>query len=108
MARAGELDRLVRIEFNTPTRTGSGDTIDSWALLGEECWARRMDERGREFFDAQQVTAEQSTIWRLRWRGDITASMRVVDGGDIWDIQYITESSRRRDTLQLACTRLGA
>jgi len=105
--RAGDLDRLVRIEQNIPTRDPSGAALDSWTLLAEE-WARRLDGRGRELFAARQVTAEAVTAWRLRWREDVRPAMRIVDGADMWDIEFVAEIGGRREGLDLGCIKRDA
>lgn len=108
--RAGDLDRLVRIEVNTPSRSGSGDMVDSWALFAS-VWAKRLDDKGRKFFAASQVTGEAVTVWRLRWLAGVTTAMRVVDtvnGTEIWDIESVAEFRGRQEGLDLACVRQGA
>lgn len=112
--RAGELDRLVRIEVNTPTRSGTGAAIDGWALFAQ-VHARRMDARGREFFAGAQVTGEAATVWRIRWLAGVASAMRVREirdgvpvAGEEWDIKFIQELGGRQEGLDLACTRLGA
>lgn len=105
--RAGDLDRLVRLEQNTPTRSPTGAEVDSWGLVAE-IWARRMDGRGREFFSGAEVTGEAATVFRIRWRADVRAAMRIVDGSDIWDIQFTQEIGGRQEGLDVACIRQGA
>jgi head-tail adaptor len=104
--RAGDLDRLVRIEVNTPTRATDGGEIDAWGLFAEVA-AQRLDAKGREFFAGDELTGEAVTVWRLRWLAGVKTAMRVVDGSEIWDIKSAVEFGGRREGLDLACARLG-
>ena len=105
--RAGKLDRLVRLEENTPSRSGTGDMVDGWGLVAQ-IWAGRRDDRGREFFSGGELTGEAVTIWVARWRDGVRTAMRIVDGADVWDITSIAETAGRHKGLELACPRQGA
>lgn len=105
--RAGRLDRLVTIQSNAPTQSATGAALDSWSDLAT-VWAARLDGKGREFFEAAQVKAEAATIYRIRWRDDVTAGMRILDGAEIWDIQSVALIGGRREALEVVATRLGA
>ena len=97
----GRLDRLITIEQNTPTTT-SGEPVPAWATFAT-VYAMKSDQRGREFFDAQQVVAERTTVFRIRWLAGVTELMRIVFDSITYDIKAISEVGRH-DALDLFCT----
>lgn len=105
--RAGNLDRRVIIQANTPTQDGTGAAIDGWATLAT-VWAQRADKPGREFFASAQTIAEAATAYRIRYRSDVTAGMRIVDGNETWDIRSVGLLGGRKEALELFATRLNA
>lgn len=105
--QAGRLDRRVTIEAYTATRDAAGGEARNWAELAT-VWAEKRDLAGREFLTAsQEAQAQVETLWRTRWRPDITAKMRLVHDGVIYDIEGVAELGRR-DGLELRCRRTNA
>lgn len=91
--RAGELDRRVVIESNTPTRTASGDETEVWTTFATRS-ARKIDLAGDEQFRGRAIAAEISTIFTIRDLAGITVLMRISLGGLIYDIRGIKEIGR--------------
>ncbi len=52
--RAGDLDRLIRLESLSNTQDDFGAPVESWTLEGEQ-WAKKHEGLGREFFTAAQA-----------------------------------------------------
>ncbi len=92
---AGLLDRRIVIEQNTPTTDAFGAEVESWSTL-DTVWAQIMQPKGREVFEANQVVAEVDVVFRIRWRSDVTAKMRVSYGGETYDIAAAIEVRRQR------------
>lgn len=101
--RAGRLDRLITIQSFTKAVDAFHQPIETWANLDTNptVWAERRDLRGREYFQAQQVNAEVTAIYRLRWRGDLTTQMRIVDSGVTYEIVSPPIEIGRREGLEL-------
>ena len=100
---AGRLDRRITIQVKTVTPDATGQRIESWSDLAT-VWAEVKPLGGREFFAARQISAEQTTRFRIRYRADITREMRLiypVPDGDTYDIQSAEEDRRfgRREAL---------
>ena len=93
----GRLDRRIVIEVNTPTRSPSGEKVDSWATLAT-VWAEVRPLRGKEFFDAAAVQSEIDTKFRIRFRSDLTTKMRINYDGNLYDIHSIAELGRHAAT----------
>jgi SPP1 family predicted phage head-tail adaptor len=63
---------------------------------GYQEWAERLELRGDERWNAQQVVAAISAKYRIRYRSDITPMVRLVDAdGREYDIQAQLELGRR-------------
>ena len=92
--RAGNLDRRITIEKNTPVQdSDSGELVAGWATLAT-MWAQVRPLRGSERFEAQRENAERVSVFRIRHRTDIDETMRIVYGGDEYDIESIAELGR--------------
>ena len=89
----GRLDRRIVIEVNTPTTSASGEKKPNWGTLAT-VWAEVRPLRGKEFFDAAAVQSEIDTKFRIRYRSDLTAKMRINYAGNLYDIHSIAEIGR--------------
>ena len=103
--RIGRLDR--RITFIQRIVT-SGDSNEDYTSGWEEVdavptvWARKADLRGKEVVMNDQVQFMYLTIWTVRYRTDIKASMRLVDGnGQVYEIVTISEGEGRSRFLDI-------
>lgn len=65
-------------------------------------WGGKRDLRGREFFAAQQESAELQATWTIRWRSDVLATDRLVSEGMTFEIVHIAEIGRHGG-LDLVC-----
>lgn len=98
--RAGRLDRLITIEQPIESTDPSyGAPIQTWATLAQ-VWAQVKPVRGSEYFAAQQMNARVDTVFKIRYRSDLTTKMRISYGGELYDIQSIIELGRN-DGLEL-------
>lgn len=93
----GKLDRRIRVEQRTVTQNATGEADEAWATLFET-WAERRDMRGREAIAARQTDFDGETMWRIRWRADVSHdATRLVDLEDdqIHDIVSVALIGRR-------------
>ena len=104
--RAGTLDRRVRIEQETTSQDGFGEPVVTWAVL-DVVAAQVKPIRGQERFQAQQVSAEATTRFRIRHRTDLTEKMRLLHDGEAYDIVAILEIGRREGLEILAKAKAG-
>lgn len=91
--RAGTLDQRVKIESKVEARDAEGGVTESWATF-DTVWAKVIGIGGREFFDAAAVNAEDTVVFRVRWRTGILQTMRMVWDGRNYDIRAIKELGR--------------
>lgn len=105
--QAGRLDRRIRIEEATTSADSFGQPLETWALVAE-VWAELAPLKGGERWMAQQVTAETTTRFRIRYRDDVTEKMRIVYDGAEYDIASVTEIGRREGLEIMATAKVPA
>lgn len=118
---AGDLDRLVRIEFNTPTASGAhGTMVDDWRplvvlpgspVVAAQLWAEIQDalpSRSEAVTQGLNVARNQSRI-RMRYRSDVTSAMRIVDvaSGYVYQIIGGPAELGRRQFIEMQCERVS-
>ena len=98
MAGAGDLDRLITIQRATVTPNGFNEPIETW---GDHAtvWASRRDASAYETYRAQEVDAEISARFRVRWSSqtaDVSARDRIRFDGRIYNIVGVRDVERNR------------
>ena len=89
------LDRVIKLQVGLQG-IGGDPTAISWATTAE-VWAQRLDKVAMERYVASVEIETVDGAFLIRYREDIAASWRIVDdSGDIWDVQGIVETERRR------------
>lgn len=107
--RAGRLRHRITVEsyvIGSPQRTPSGEENGEWTALYTDIAAEWQTLSGNALFAAQQHHAEVRGIWRIRWRSDITAKMRIVHGGLYYQILFVPpfDKMRKRVEMDLECS----
>ena len=101
MLEAGKLNRRITIQRRAAGVDSRGQASGAWQDVAT-VWAMEMPRSAREFFAAGQYQPELSMAWRIRYRTDITADMRVVDDrGQPWEIVGPPVPSARREWLDV-------
>ncbi len=103
--RAGDCNRQIVIEKNTPTRDAFGAEVPNWSTFAT-VWASIEPLRGREFFDA---LAQRAEIWgqiRFWYIDGVTTGMRVLWGSKLYDIRSVACPDERRRELLLTVREL--
>lgn len=100
---AGQLDRRITIQARAAGVDERGQPNGTWTTVAT-VWAMPMPKAGREYFAAGQMQAEGGMAWRIRYRTDITAAMRVLDDlAEPWEIAAPPMPSANREWLDLFC-----
>lgn len=102
--QAGRLRHRVTIEQVTETPNEFGEPTETWAEFAS-AWADREDLTGRELFAAQQVSATVTTRFTMRYVTGVTAKMRLLSDGIVYDIDYPADQEGRGRTLIILATR---
>lgn len=104
-ARIGELNRRITIQRATPTTNSYGEEIVTWSKLAT-AWAAMRNVPQKEPFAGDQFVSVVSTIFTLRHRSDVTAKMRIVDDGKIYEIDSVADPDGARRFVECQCTLL--
>jgi SPP1 family predicted phage head-tail adaptor len=97
---AGKLNRRITLETNTTTRSKSGQEINTWGDA-VPVWAEVLQPTAKEVFEADQLSAIQTAVFKIRYRSGISAAKtRVTFDGQTYNITGVTEIGRR-EGLQL-------
>ena len=80
-ANAGKLDERVTIESYSETQASTGEITETWATH-HSCWAERVGKGGTETFEADQLTAINKVLWRIRYKSTVNEKMRIKDRND--------------------------
>lgn len=95
--RSGELDRRITIERFTETRDEFNNVVKIWADLAT-VWASKLDVSDSERVASQEVGAEISTRFRVRYSSvvsDLNPKDRLRFGGRVYEISAVKEIERR-------------
>ena len=98
MIRSGNLHKKITIQQVTEGRTESGAVTETWSTFAEP-FASVEPVSGREYFAAQQVQAENTVKFRIRYQRGINPKMRILYNDNVYDIQSIINGSERNDEL---------
>lgn len=102
--KAGNLDRRITIEQPSTSRNGFGENEPTWSTLAT-VWAEVYPVKGSEEFAGQQVYAENTLGFRIRYRTDVTREMRVDYNGEKYDIRSVNQPrGTRHEVLEIAAT----
>ncbi|QDP57384.1 MAG: putative head completion protein [Prokaryotic dsDNA virus sp.] len=96
---AGRMDRRITLErFTEVGRDAFNDPIMDWAPICPPVWASKEDIRDGERWSAQEVGAEVTTRFQVRWSSavaDFNPKDRVLFGGRVYDVVAAKEIGRR-------------
>lgn len=104
MSNAFALDKRVALQVRSSARDALNKPVNAWinVLPGDgKVWARIQDISGRQYVAAGGKQNEVVTEITIRYRAGVTASMRVLHGVVIYDIEAVLE--RDRHWLVLMC-----
>ena len=100
MIPAGKLRHSITIQVSTVTQDDYGASVESWDTFAT---VRASVEplQGREYFAAQQVQAEVTTRFRIRYLAGVKPSMRVLFEGRTFDVQAVLDPNEMHRELHL-------
>jgi SPP1 family predicted phage head-tail adaptor len=101
--RAGELDRRIKLQQRSATKTDTGTEVQTWTDVAT-VWANIQPLSGRELIAAAAVEAETTHMIVIRYRQGVTARMRAVYGSRIFNITAVVEPQMAHVSLELLCT----
>ena len=98
---SGRLDG--RVILQAPVYNTDGDEITGWSDV-ITVWAAVEPAGGSQLALANQDISQLPVMVTIRFRSDVDARWRVVDGSHTYEVQAVADVARRRATLALHCT----
>lgn len=83
--KAEQFDRQITVSRRVETEDALGTKTYTWALF-KTLWAKKITVRGRQLFAAGQLHATVTDVFRIRYRTDLDATMRVTYLGQHYDL----------------------
>jgi SPP1 family predicted phage head-tail adaptor len=100
--QAGNLDRRITIQQNTPSVDSYGDEVESWADF-KTVWANVKRKSGKETVRSDQTVADASTMFKIRYLSGLHERMRISYNSAIYYIDSIVEFGRQ-DSMEITAT----
>jgi SPP1 family predicted phage head-tail adaptor len=98
----GRLRHRITIEQSTETRDANGDRVPAWNVFAADVPAAFQSGPGREYLAAEAIRAEVAGRFNIRYLPGVTAQMRVLWDGLVWNIKappIVDPTARREMTL---------
>lgn len=107
MARIGNLDQRITLQSYTTTSDGAGGQTRTWADLASvpDVWAKVEAKGGSEGFSSDRVEAVGSFVFTIRNRTDLDERMRIVWGGENYNVRTILREGSRAMYLKIVAER---
>jgi SPP1 family predicted phage head-tail adaptor len=100
--RAGTLRRQIVIQQPTQGQDGIGGLTQVWTTFGTS-YAAIVPNNGREAIQAQQLSAQQPVLIRMRYLPGVQPKMRALYGTRIFEIASVANLQERNRELELTC-----
>lgn len=106
MSPAGEYNTKIIFQEKTTTKDENNAPDETWSNQ-IECWAKKNDFQGREFWDAMQTSSEITGEFETRYRTDINSSMRIKEknSGNIFSIESVIDPNNNHEKLLIRVNR---
>lgn len=85
MISAGNLNKKITIQQNTPIKQPDGSKKENWTTL-KIVWSDILQQGAREFYQAQKKHSEVTTVFQIRYFVGLTTKHRILYGTRIFDI----------------------
>ena len=82
---AGKLNRKITLQIKTVIFDTDGYRTETWADVAT-VWAEMITTGGKELYAAQRMNDETNAVFRIRYRSDLNADMRLKLGDRIFAI----------------------
>ncbi|MBD1373717.1 phage head closure protein [Hazenella sp. IB182357] len=102
-----QLRRRVTIQKSTKIKNSEGAFTTVWTDVAT-IWAGIKPLRGREYFQAAAVQAENTVRFHIRYRKGIEPAMRILYDSRIFDIQSVIDVNERHKEIELMCKEVDA
>jgi len=100
--RAGTLNSRATIQRRAAEKNAFGQVVGEWVDVAT-VWANVRYFNGKEYTTSGQEIGAATVSVRIRYRKDVTTSMRVLCGGYTLNIKAVLPDTARREYVDLAC-----
>ena len=90
----GRMYRRLLLKRRAIAQSASGEPIETFTDLAT-VWGQRVELRGAERYESQQVAAKVDVKYIIRYRDDVGPLDRFTEGGREYDISAVLEIGRR-------------
>lgn len=106
--KAGQLRDRITIQMRATTDDAAGEPTLSWSNFATNIAANATDVSGSEYIAGQALVNAVITTIVIRYRVGVTAAMRVLSRGVVYNIQAVLEPENKRREMHLMCVRGAA
>lgn len=106
--KSGDLKHYIRIDApveGAPDRYGRRTV--TWEEVAQ-LYAKVSDVSGREYFAAAAYQMENTVSFTIRYDSTVNSGMRVIFGGNAYDIKEVNHLGYRGDFMTLKCMKVIA
>ena len=101
--KAGKLRNLITIQSRDSGEDAAGQPLQTWTDVAS-VWADILGANGMQTIKAPLDGVEiNSYSFRIRYREDINAGMRVVSNGQHFDVKQVRLDMARKEWADLIC-----
>jgi SPP1 family predicted phage head-tail adaptor len=101
---SGAMDLRVTLKSRSTSTDAMGQDAITWVSVAT-VWARRINQRSAEAFQAAQVGDDDVIELHIRHRTDVRTTWRLELGGVGYDIISVSDFGGRKDRTRLLCRR---
>lgn len=105
--KTGRLNRRIVIQQRLATENELGERVSGWQIVAT-VWANIINKSGLETVRNEMDMSVVSASIRIRYRTDINAGMRVLDGSTVYDIQAVLLDRTGKQYVDLVCQTGGS
>ena len=105
MLQAGKLTQRITLQAPTIGKGTSGGITKAWADVAANVPAavRHLSGNERQASSAGGQVAEARTEFTVRYRAGVTAKMRVLYEGAVYNIRHVSDYMAKHESLLLTC-----
>jgi SPP1 family predicted phage head-tail adaptor len=101
-----KLRKKLDIQKVVETQNAHGEPVETWKNFANNRWAEIISPSGTENFRTQHTIAEVDRTFKLRYIKGIVPKMRVVFGGENYNIESVVNVNERNRELLIGCNRV--
>ena len=102
--RSGDFNRRITIQVKQAGQDDWGQPLATWVDFAKDVPANILFSTGREYVKSDKEVNKAHASIRIRWMVGVTAQMRVLHDGMIFDIDDVLPDLAGRKYVDLPCS----